>query len=75
MLVRVCPPALQFQGDPLVPQVAYLQTMAFQAAEPQRGLSLYPEECALHSESSNMTAHGAEGAVMSFRVPESDPVS
>ena len=54
-------------GD--TPQAARLQMVADQAAEPQRGLSLCPEDCALHPEPSNWTVPGAERAVKSFAAP------
>ena len=59
--------APQAEGD--APQAARLQMVADQAAEPQRGLSLCPEDCALHPEPSNWTVPGAERAVKSFAAP------
>ena len=65
----------QAEGD--APQAPHLHIMADQAAEPQRGLSLCPEECARHfSELFNRTVPGADehaatksfGAPCSFRV-------
>ena len=65
---------LQFDGYAPgdAPQAARLQKMMVdQAAEPQRGLSLCPEECALHySELSNRTVPAdPERAAKSFGAP------